>query len=65
VAQANQAKLVAQTLEISRSSLDYRQPRTRRADRSRYQEIVLACGEKLAYGYRCVVWWLGGITGWW
>ena len=24
-----------------------------------HQEIVLACGEKPAYGYRRVVWWLG------
>jgi hypothetical protein len=28
-------------------------------DRSRDQEIIWACGEKPAYGYRCVVWWLG------
>ncbi len=53
-------KLVAETLAISRSSLYYRrQPRASRADRSRDQEIVLACGEKPAYGYRRVVWWLG------
>jgi putative transposase len=51
---------VAETLEISRSSLYYRrQPRASRADRSHDQEIVLACGEKPAYGYRRVVWWLG------
>jgi putative transposase len=51
---------VAETLAISRSSLYYRrQPRTGRADRSRDQEIITACGEKPAYGYRRVVWWLG------
>jgi hypothetical protein len=51
---------VAETLAISRSSLYYRrQPRTGRANRSRDQEIITACGEKPAYGYRRVVWWLG------
>jgi putative transposase len=60
VAQGSEAKLVAETLAISRSSLYYRrQPRTSRADRSRDQEIITACGEKPAYGYRRVVWWLG------
>ena len=60
VAQGNEAKLVAETLAISRSSLYYRrQPRGSRADRSQDQEIILACGEKPAYGYRRVVWWLG------
>lgn len=60
VAQGNQAKLVAETLQISRSSLYYRrQPHGSRADRSRDQEIILACGEKPAYGYRRVAWWLG------
>jgi putative transposase len=60
VAQGNEAKLVAETLEISRSSLYYqRQPRINRADRSRDQEIIMACGEKPAYGYRRVTWWLG------
>jgi putative transposase len=60
VAQGNETKLVAETLQISRSSLYYRrQPRGGRADRSRDQEIVLACGEKPAYGYRRMVWWLG------
>lgn len=50
VAQGNEAKLVAETLAISRSSLYYRrQPRPSRADRSRDQEIVMACGEKPAY----------------
>ena len=53
-------KLVAETLAISRSSLYYqRQRRGSRADRSQDQEIILACGEKPAYGYRRVVWWLG------
>ncbi len=60
VAQGNEAKLVAETLTISRSSLYYRrQPRASRADRSHDQQIVTACGEKPAYGYRRVVWWLG------
>ena len=57
VAQGKEAKLVAATLEISRSSLYYRaHPRGSRADCSRDQEIILACGEKPAYGYRHVVW---------
>ena len=60
VAQGQEAKLVAETIEISRSSLYYRrQPRASRADRSQDQEIILACGEKPAYGYRRVAWWLG------
>ena len=60
VAQGNETKLVAETLEISRSSLYYRrQPRAGRADRSHDEQIILACGEKPAYGYRRVVWWLG------
>jgi helix-turn-helix protein len=60
VAQGNEAKLVAETLAISRSSLYYQQqPRGSRADRSRDEEIILACGEKPAYGYRRLVWWLG------
>ena len=60
VAQGNEVKLVAETLAISRSSLYYQpQPRSNRADRSRDQEIIVACGEKPAYGYRRVVWWLG------
>jgi len=53
VAQGKEAKLVAETLAISRSSLYYRRkPRARRADRSRDEEIITACGEKPAYGYR-------------
>jgi putative transposase len=59
VAQGNEAKLVAETLAISRSSLyDRRHPRGSRADHSQDQEIILACGEKPAYGYRRVAWWL-------
>src|SRR5258708_16131527 len=53
------ATLVAATLAISRSSLYYRKrPRGSRADRSYDEQIVMACGEKLAYGYRRVAWWL-------
>ena len=56
VAQGKHAKLVAETLEISRSSLYYRRkPRASRADRSQDEQIILACGEKPAYGYRRVV----------
>ncbi len=51
--------LVATTLLISRSSLYYRrQPRGSRADRQYDEQIVVACGEKPAYGYRRVAWWL-------
>ena len=51
--------LVATTLAISRSSLYYqKRPRGSRADRSYDEQIVVACGEKLAYGYRRVAWWL-------
>ena len=51
--------LVAATLAISRSSLYYRKkPRGSRADRSYDEQIVVARGEKLAYGYRRVTWWL-------
>src|ERR1700675_737141 len=60
MAQGKEAKLVAETLAISRSSLYYqRRPRASRVDRSRDEEILLACGEKPAYGSRRVVWWLG------
>ena len=53
------ATLVAATLAISRSSLYYRkQPRGSRADRSYDEQIVVACGDKPAYGYRRVAWWL-------
>jgi len=33
-------------------------PRGSRADRTYDEQIVVACGEKLAYGYRRVAWWL-------
>ena len=53
------ATLVAATLTLSRSSLYYRKkPRGSRADRQYDEQIVLACGEKPAYGYRRVTWWL-------
>ena len=43
VAQGSEAKLVAETLAISRSSLYYRrQPRTGRADRSPYGRVLMA-----------------------
>jgi putative transposase len=59
VAQGRTATLVATTLAISRSSLYYRKkPRGSRADRRYDEQIVTACGEKLAYGYRRVTWWL-------
>src|SRR5260370_15264932 len=59
VASGCTATLVAATLSISRSSLYYRKrPRGSRADRSYDEQIVMACGEKLAYGYRRVAWWL-------
>jgi len=59
VAQGYTATLVAATLAISRSSLYYqKKPRGSRADRYYDEQIVLACGEKLAYGYRRVAWWL-------
>ena len=59
VTQGYTATLVAATLAISRSSLYYRKrPRGSRADRTYDEQIVMACGEKLAYGYRRVAWWL-------
>src|SRR5690242_12325434 len=59
VTQGYTATLVAATLTISRSSLYYRKkPRGSRADRTYDEQIVVACGEKLAYGYRRVAWWL-------
>ena len=55
VTQGHTATLVATTLEIGRSSLYYRKkPRGSRADRTYDEQIVMACGEKLAYGYRRV-----------
>ena len=51
--------VVAAALVISRSSLYYRmKPRGSRADRQWDEQIVQACGEKPAYGYRRVTWWL-------
>ena len=59
VRQGYTATLVAATLAISRSSLYYRKrPRGSRADRTYDEQIIVACGEKLAYGYRRVAWWL-------
>jgi len=50
---------VATTLAISQSSLYYRNKlRGSRANRSHDEQIVVACREKLAYGYRRVAWWL-------
>jgi putative transposase len=59
VGQGYTTTLVASTLAISRSSLYYRKKsRGSRADRADDGEIVMACGEKPAYGYRRVAWWL-------
>jgi putative transposase len=59
VTQGFTATLVAATLAISRSSLYYRKKaRGSRADRQYDEQIVMACGEKPAYGYRRVTWWL-------
>ena len=59
VNQGYTATLVASALLITRSSLYYRKkPRGSRADRGYDEQIVLACGEKLAYGCRRVAWWL-------
>jgi putative transposase len=59
VTQGYTATLVAATLAISRSSLYYRKkPRGSRADRQSDESIIVACGEKPAYGYRRVAWWL-------
>lgn len=59
VARGKEPKLVAETLSISRSSLYYRKQAHRsRAHRGDDERIVAACGEKPAYGYRRVAWWL-------
>ena len=59
VEKGHRPTLVADVLQISRSSLYYqRQPRGSRADRRWDQQIIRACGEKPAYGYRRVRWWL-------
>jgi putative transposase len=64
VAAGQSAQLVAETLEISRSSLYYRpQPRCSRADRRHDQRIVEVCGDKPAFGYRRVQWWLDDVGG--
>ena len=55
VTQGYTATLVATALANSRSSLYYRtQPRGSRADRRHDEQIVVACGEKPACGYRRV-----------
>jgi DNA invertase Pin-like site-specific DNA recombinase len=55
VEQGYAATVVAAALMISRSSLYYRKkPRGSRADRKWDEQIVEACGEKTAYGYRRV-----------
>ena len=53
-------ELVTHTLvAISRSSVYYqKKPRGNQADRAYDEQIVMACGEKPAYGYRRVTWWL-------
>src|SRR5271167_4202874 len=64
VAAGHPAHLVAETLEISRSSLYYRpQPRSSRADRRHDQRIIEVCGDKPAFGYRRVQWWLKDVGG--
>jgi len=64
VAAQQPVRLVAETLEISRSSLYYRpQPRSSRADRRHDQRIVEVCGDQPAFGYRRVQWWLEDVGG--
>jgi putative transposase len=64
VASGKPTHLVAETLEISRSSLYYRpQPRSSRADRRHDQRIIEVCGDKPAFGYRRVQWWLKDVGG--
>jgi len=51
VSEGYTATWVAATLAISRSSLYHRKkPRGSRADRTYDEQIVIACGEKLACG---------------
>lgn len=58
VAQGSEAKLVAETIDVSRPSLYYRsKPRVSRADRGPDEVIIAACGDKPAYGFRRVAWW--------
>jgi hypothetical protein len=55
VGQGYAATMVATTLAISRSSLYYQKRlRGSRPDRQYDEQIVVACGEKPAYGYRRV-----------
>ncbi len=64
LAAGHTAQRVAQTLEISRSSLYYRrQERRSRADRRYDERVVEVCGEKPVYGYRRVQWWLEQVGG--
>jgi putative transposase len=64
VAEGQTPTLVASTLTISRSSLYYRpQERRSRADLRWDEQIIGACGEKPAYGYRRVQWWLKRVEG--
>ena len=64
VASGQPTHLVAETLEISRSSLYYRpQPRSSRADRRHDPRIIEVCGDKPAFGYRRVQWWLKDVGG--
>jgi hypothetical protein len=57
VEQGYAATVVAAALDISRSSFYYRKKlRGSRADRQWDEQIVLACPEKPAYGYRRVTW---------
>jgi putative transposase len=64
VAQGCEAKLVAETIGVSRSSLYYRgRGRRSRADRRLDGLIVEVCGEKPVYGYRRVAWWAGHTRG--
>lgn len=64
VSKGHSATLVAGTLAICRSSLYRRKkPRGSRADRTYDEQIVMACGEKVAYGHRRVAWWLQRKTG--
>ena len=64
VAEGQRPKLVATTLAISRSSLYYqKRARGSRAERRWDEPIIAACGEKPAYGYRRVQWWLEHVQG--
>lgn len=64
VAEGQPPTLVATTLAISRSSLYYRRRQRRsRADRGYDEQVIQACGEKPAYGYRRVQWWLERFAG--